>query len=1554
MQPSSRTFHLVGADTLLVACGEILRARGLVVTGVSTDAPRIERWARERGIPVGPVAAMAQDLRTRTVDHLLAITHLQVLPPEVLALPRCGAVNFHDGPLPRHAGLRAPAFALAEGDAEYGITWHEITPAVDEGRILLQVRFGLEPSETSLSLNARCFQAALESFPQLLEGLLAGTLQPQEQDRAQRTYHGRHARLVGAGVLCWDRSAVELDRLVRALDFGPYPNPLGGVRLLHSGGLAIVRRATPVDAPPGVAPGTLLERSAAGLTVAAREGAMRLEALEDGNGTALDPATALATVAVGDRFEVHDEATLQRLQQQAQVAARQEDRWVERLRAAEPAALPFTPPAHVGGKGAADLVLSPAFSARFGAEAPLAIATAFAALLQRLAGTEFVDFAMAIAPAHPLESARRPFRIETSSGLRFGEQLQRNAEVVRGVQEAPGPMADLVGCQPDLREHAARRGGAVLPHVLSLHGPLVLARGEMLGLVVEPTRAVLHWDPAQLAESDARLLASLLSRSCEHFAAEPDGAVLRADLLGAAGVQRLFDEAEATRLDTGSEPLVHEQFVACARRKPEAIALFCEGIEVTYAELDERSDRLARELALRGVRPGSLVGIHLDRSPALVEAVLATWKVGAAYVPLDPDYPAERVRMVVEDARPGVVITRSSLGPPALPHGTQLLDLDDSRATAGGAAVLPAHSRPEDLAYVIYTSGSTGRPKGVMVEHRNLRNFFAAMVQRLGDAAQTRGVWLAVTSLSFDISLLELFWPLTQGFEVVIHRDRRKQAQHVTAMPGVPMDFSLFYFSSDMGSVAGRDRYRLLLEGARFADQRGFKAVWTPERHFHEFGGIYPNPAVTSAAVAVITERVQIRAGSVVLPLHHPIRVAEAWSVVDNLSNGRVALAMASGWQPNDFVLRPENHGKAKDALFRDLETVRRLWRGETVEFDMPDGRRVGLRTLPRPVQPELPVWITTAGNPETYAMAGSHGANLLTHLLGQSIEKLAPKIAAYRAARAAAGHDPKSGVVTLMLHTYVADGDVRDAVRGPLKQYLGTSFDLLRQYAWAFPAFAKPAGVAADDKGIDFESLSAEEREAMLDHAFERYFETSGLFGPVDEALAMVDRLKAIGVDEIACLVDFGVPDDLVLRSLPHLDELRRRSNLRMVADAERWSIPNLVRERGVTHFQCTPSMMRMVMGDPAARAALAGLELLMVGGEALTGDLAAEVRAASKARLCNMYGPTETTVWSTVHDVSESHGVVPLGTPIANTMLCLLDRNLQPVPDGVPGELCIGGEGVARGYLGRPDLTRERFVELRLPGHAHVVRAYRTGDLVRRAPCGRLEFLGRIDQQVKVRGHRIELGEIEAVLGRQGGIAECAVGATTTPGGESMLVAWVVPQDGFDEARCRAGLRAELPEFMVPGQFVRLREMPRTPNQKVDRKALPAPATARGRAVSGEPEAAHDAAGASDLERQVAAIWSRHLGVEAIAPTDNFFDLGGHSLLVVRVHRDLQQQLAPAITLTDLYRHATVRALARHLSGGDGGVAAARAADRAERRRSAMMRRRGEVGTREPGDGQ
>ena len=355
--------------------------------------------------------------------------------------------------------------------------------------------------------------------------------------------------------------------------------------------------------------------------------------------------------------------------------------------------------------------------------------------------------------------------------------------------------------------------------------------------------------------------------------------------------------------------------------------------------------------------------------------------------------------------------------------------------------------------------------------------------------------------------------------------------------PTSALEFSLLYFASDEADYSGadgRDKYRLLFEGARFADEHDFSAVWTPERHFHTFGGMFPSPAVAAGAIAMVTNRVAIRAGSVVLPLHNPIRVAEEWSLIDNLSNGRVGVAFAAGWQPQDFAIAPDAFRERHARLFEGIETVQALWRGETREMPGGDGKTVTVRSRPRPVQAVLPTWVTAAGSPETFRRAGEIGANLLTHLLLQSVDQLAERIASYRQGWRDAGH-AGSGTVTLMLHTFVAnDGtNVREVVHAPFKNYLKDSVGL-------FAALAP--------KGLDLKTASAEELDVLAEHAFERYFHTSGLFGTPESCVPLVMRLQQIGVTEFACLIDFGVPADVVLASLPALDELRR-----LCADAAR-----------------------------------------------------------------------------------------------------------------------------------------------------------------------------------------------------------------------------------------------------------------------------------------------------------------------------------------------------------------------------------------------------------------
>lgn len=1363
---------LIGRGQQLVACADLLLSRSHQVVHVISDCVLVAEWAQRHGVNrTSPGEDFEAALSRETFDYFFSIVNHAITPTTVLEMARLGAINYHDSLLPAHSGFHATTWSILDGAVQHGITWHRMTQTVDAGPYLLQRSFPISEHDTAFTVAARAAELAIRTFPELVEQLEnnSATETPSQPARDFRSKSERP----GLVVLDWTRPIKELLRICRAFDFGNEDNWLTCTKLQTPSGDFLCIGSVTLTAGSEGPPGTVIRATEDGISIQGSDGALHCEHL-----------TTLEGAPVGEtefpRYGFVIGATLPKLTQANVDAADNLDRaatkserfWVSRLqRLCIPKFTELKLQAPLGQTASIDIPLTEPLLT-LASDALQTMLTAGLAIYSARVNdqTTLVNLPVCLTPLTDdllkLYSPIVPMSFDIDLNAAWQTVIEQAGQELTMIRSRGAYARDVWTRYSSLRNKPI--SDRQMPIAIDLDGnDTELPKGVrlLLRLGSDGGRIQALFDLNAIHALQVERIVGRLIHLIQAALETPKVPVGNLSIVPNAEREILLEAFQDTHCDSVNVACIHDLFAKQVDQTPDKTALVFRDDSLSYRELDERSNFLAQHLQELGVGPDKLVAIAIERSLEMVIGLLAILKAGGAYVPLDPAYPAERLTMMLEDSGASWLLTQDHLREQLPPHSASIVIVDDPTLTGAAQSQPRTSTDTSNLAYVIFTSGSTGRPKGVMIEHRNVANFFAGMDERVGP---NPGIWLAVTSISFDISVLEIFWTLCRGFETVVQEEgdtasmRNSQSEAIASTR--PMGFGLFYFAADSSNSTTANAYKLLLEGARFADNHDFVAVWTPERHFHAFGGLYPNPAVTSAAIASITSKVELRAGSVVIPLHDPIRVAEEWAVVDNISEGRVGLSFASGWHINDFVLKPENYERRREVMQESIDTVLRLWAGEEITVKNGRGEKVEVSVLPKPIRPRPPMWVASAGNIETFRFAGRSGYNVLTNMLGQDIPDLASKFAAYREARKEAGHEGE-GIITVMLHTFVTDDDeqAKQLARGPFGNYLKTSYDLVKVAPWMFPAFKQPSASTSSDDGntsaFDPERFDDDDMAALLDHAFDRYFDTAGLFGTPQRALKMVEQLKDIGATEVACLVDFGIDSDTVLENLKYLDQLRRLANPTISAQPK--ATPVSIREqferREITHFQCTPSLARILIAD-GTLASMKSLSTFLIGGEALATDLAKSITSElSEVVLVNMYGPTETTVWSTTETIDKAiSNSISIGTPIANTQIRILDSQLQLLPLGTPGELCIGGDGVARGYLDQPELTAKRFVaDPVMPSH----RIYRTGDLARFADNGKLEYLGRLDQQVKVNGYRIELGEIEAILQRHPAVKQAVV---------------------------------------------------------------------------------------------------------------------------------------------------------------------------------------------------
>ncbi|HEX6047828.1 MAG TPA: AMP-binding protein, partial [Gemmatimonadaceae bacterium] len=770
-----------------IRCAEVLLARGHEIHGVISDNAEVVRWGRTRAVPVlDPSNDLGAALTETPYDFLFSIVNERILPPAVTASPERLAINYHDAPLPRYAGMHATSWALMNHETAHAISWHVASEVVDAGDVLVRRSVPIEPEDTALSLNAKCYEAAAEAFVELTEALERGDPPRQPQDLSRRTYFGRYDRPAAAAILDWRRPVADLSALARALDFGPYANPLGRPKLLLDGRVLACREVTRAPNGSRLEPGTIVDVGPDALTIAAADGDALVRHISslDGRELARGALSGELGLRSGMTLPLLSDELAARVSAVNTRAARSESRWIPRLATARATASPFSREAPVAGVERwhrLDIGLPPAFaeipSENAAAQDVAArLVAAVAIYVSRLCRERDLDFGLRLpdieksALSH-LFATVVPVRLRVESANSFGVLVEQVAAALDQTRRLGTYARDLPSRYPTLRDRGASRYRVQI----QLEGDPDPSRAEPMD--VPDLQIALGGDGAcislfcregAVSADDAARMATHLEALVAGIAAAPERTVGRLPIVPAAERRRLTVEWNATTAPYPRDLTIHELIEAEAKRSPNAVAVTDGRTSMTYCELDNRAEAVALRLRASGVEPGTRVGVFAGKSAALVVAILGVLKSGGAYVPLDVEYPADRLRFMIEDASLTTFVVEASAGPCPAPDGSAVIGLDASGAltseTRVGMTEAGPRAGPDDIAYVIYTSGSTGRPKGVLIPHRGVVNYLTwAAAAYQADAGAGAPLH---SSPAFDLTVTALFAPLISGTAV--------------------------------------------------------------------------------------------------------------------------------------------------------------------------------------------------------------------------------------------------------------------------------------------------------------------------------------------------------------------------------------------------------------------------------------------------------------------------------------------------------------------------------------------------------------------------------------------------------------------------------------------------------------------------------------------------------------------------------------------------------------------------------------------------------------------
>lgn len=788
---TSFTCFLFGEGSLVIRCAELLLQAGHRIYGIISTDQQVYSWATQHQLPyIDHKSDWLATLRQQPFDYIFSIVNPFILSPEVLSLPKNFAINYHDAPLPKYAGVHATSWAIINQEHMHGITWHIMRPQVDAGDILVQHMVPIAADDTAQTLNAKCYEAAITAFTEMIMALAMGKVNPTPQNLHARTYFPRTQRPEAAGTLRWNQTAEHLAALVRALDFGPYPNPLGKPKLLLAGEGVVVSELKILSAPSTDPPGHIVRVTDESLEVATATQQIAISKVLtlDGEPLSIRDLAIRFGLRPGMQLPLVEPETGEQWSALASGLSRHEPFWLQQLTTLQAVTLP-APVSPYQSHSPEPMVMQPLVLPD-GVVTGLAsyaeqwswgttLLAAFGAFLARLSGLD--QFDIGFQSAHLRQNAAThapwfaplvPFRFTFAHHLDFSSWCATVASQEKLVRSRRTYARDLTMRYPQLqRVKDLFVRGATFPitvielkdneeEIKDITSSVILAIGKQGHCAW--IYASDNPDAAHITRIEQQFVTFL-----QHIVAYPRHQLSALSLLSPAEEEQVLREFNTT---TRPYPhlCLHDLVALQAAQNPHAVALSYGDTHLTYAELDIRANQLAHAIRDYGISSEHRVGLCLERSPHLVIALLAVLKAGASYVPLDPDYPLERLHFMMHDAQIRLLLTQNSLRQRLTVTDAPVVCIDHVTLSLADQPITPPHVsvNPDQLAYIIYTSGSTGVPKGVMLSHRGVGNLAYAQAQAFALTPTSRVLQFA--SFSFDAALAEIAVTLVHGATLVL------------------------------------------------------------------------------------------------------------------------------------------------------------------------------------------------------------------------------------------------------------------------------------------------------------------------------------------------------------------------------------------------------------------------------------------------------------------------------------------------------------------------------------------------------------------------------------------------------------------------------------------------------------------------------------------------------------------------------------------------------------------------------------------------------------------